>query len=241
MRILAAGDWHGSVSQLAYIYDTAAQEQADVIVHMGDFGYWEHMPGGAEFLDACQQFADAFSIELWWIDGNHENFDWLYDYPLDKHGRRPVRPNVIHLPRGHVWEWDGVKFMAFGGAFSIDRRHRKLGLSYWEQEMPTWDEVEYAQKQGQVDIMFTHDVPEGTHLAPLLGPDWLAKSKYPAGCVSSRNMLRQVFNSANPELLVHGHYHARATSTLGRCRIEGLAQEDTGEDSWLIIETEDYR
>jgi len=239
MKILFAGDWHGDINHVQYIYQIAIQKEVDYVIQVGDFGYWEHMQGGPEFLDMCQKFADESGIDLWWIDGNHENFDWLYDYPLDSDGRRPVRPNVIHLPRGHKWKWDGVTFLAFGGSFSIDRGWRKLGSSYWEEELPTVEEATKARAQGKVDVMVTHDVPDGADLSLLLGPDWKAKSQYPQGCVDARARVREVWEVAQPAWLFHGHYHQRADSICGDTRIVGLANERTGPSSYTLFDTDE--
>lgn len=57
------------------------------------------------------------------VDGNHENFDKLYQYPeKDWHGGRvhEIRPNVLHLMRGHVFDIQGHSFFCMGGAMSHD-------------------------------------------------------------------------------------------------------------------------
>lgn len=239
MKIFMLGDLHGDAGWVKFAYRHAVQFECDVIMQLGDFGYWEHQPGGAEYLDFCQMKAEETGIDFWWIDGNHENFDWLYDYPLDNHGRRPIRPNVIHVPRGHTWEWDGIKFLAFGGSYSVDRWRRELGFSYWEQEMPTIRDVEAARAVGKVDVMITHDVPDGTDLAPLLGPSWKVHADKPIECGETRRRIREVWDVAQPHWLFHGHYHQRADSLLGYTRIVGLSNEQTGSGSWYVADTAD--
>jgi Icc-related predicted phosphoesterase len=239
MKILFLGDIHSDIVWIKCVLEQAETFGVDIIVQLGDLGYWEHKPGGAEMLDCIQELCDKYGIDFWWIDGNHENFDWLYDYPLDKHGRRPVRPNVIHVPRGHTWEWDGVKFLAFGGSFSINRDRLILGDSYWEQEMPTVQEVDVARKVGKVDVMVTHDVPEGTDLADLLGPSWKVYAAKPVECGTVRQRVRDVWDIAQPSWLFHGHYHRRADNRLGDTRIVGLSQERTGSGSIYVADTAD--
>src|ERR1017187_9324095 len=47
-----------------------------VIVHLGDFGIWPG-PGGQEYLARIgSALADA-AAELWFVDGNHEDFSQL--------------------------------------------------------------------------------------------------------------------------------------------------------------------
>lgn len=239
MKILFLGDIHGDPYWAKWAFKQAQFFEVDVIVQLGDLGYWEHEPGGKEFMDLLQSYADECGMDFWWIDGNHENFDWLYDYPLDNNGRRPIRPNVIHIPRGHTWEWDGIKFLAFGGSYSIDRYRRKLGVSYWKQEMPTVAEVDAALEVGKVDVMLTHDVPEGTDLSGLLGPSWKVYANKFIECGTVRNRLRDVWNIAQPNWLFHGHYHRRNDTVLGNTRIVGLSNEQTGTGSIYVADTAD--
>lgn len=56
-------------------------------------------------------------------DGNHENFDRLYAYPVEMwHGGKvhKIRPSVIHLMRGQIFELEEKKIFTFGGASSHD-------------------------------------------------------------------------------------------------------------------------
>ena len=57
------------------------------------------------------------------VDGNHENFDRLYAYPVEEwHGGKvhKIRPSVIHMMRGQVFAIDGKSVFTFGGASSHD-------------------------------------------------------------------------------------------------------------------------
>lgn len=105
-----------------------------------------------------------------WIDGNHENFDLLKEYPVEEwHGGQvqKITENIIHLCRGSVFELEGRKIFAFGGAESHDKEYRKLGRSMWVEEMPSAEEMEQGRKTldalgWQVDIVLTHSL--STHI-----------------------------------------------------------------------------
>ena len=59
------------------------------------------------------------------VDGNHENFERLYRYPVEEwHGGKihKIRDSVIHLMRGETYDIDNKKFFVFGGAKSHDIR-----------------------------------------------------------------------------------------------------------------------
>lgn len=66
-----------------------------------------------------QDWLTAKNFTTLWIDGNHENFDMLYEFPLeDKFGGkvRQIAPDIYHLDRGQVLTIDGKKIFCMGGA-----------------------------------------------------------------------------------------------------------------------------
>ena len=95
----------------------------DYVIICGDFGgVWD---AGGESKDE-KYWLDWFegrSYTLLFVDGNHENFDRLNGYPVKEWcgGKvHELRPHVLHLMRGQVFEIDGKKIFTFGGASSHD-------------------------------------------------------------------------------------------------------------------------
>lgn len=145
----------------------------DFVIICGDFGgVWVKDKESKEetmlldWLD-CKPFTTLF------VDGNHENFDRLYQYPVEAwNGGKvhKIRPSVIHLMRGQVFTIAGKKIFTFGGAQSHDisggilelddpeftqkRKELERGwkpyrinhLSWWEQELPTQAEMEEGRR-----------------------------------------------------------------------------------------------
>lgn len=250
MRIMIVGDTHGSSAHWKYIAKKIRPLWIDAIVQVGDFGFLEHWPGGKGYLDKVNTIAGRLGKTVYWVDGNHENFDQLYykytEFTSD--GFRIIRPNVLHIPRAHTWEWDGVRFMGLGGGYSIDQMSRVVdemngGLkAWWPQELITDEEVDRAKAAGRVDVMFTHDVPEGNQglqeafiqqTGRRLIPEFLS--------AENRRQLRRVFNAVKPQILFHGHYHIRYNGELNGCKIIGLAHNGAAipTDSWYVLDTED--
>lgn len=163
----------------------------DVVIISGDFGgIWyrensEYIKKENYWLDWLEDkpFTTVF------VDGNHEAFDRLYSYPVKEwNGGKvhEIRPSVLHLMRGEVFTIQGKKFFAFGGASSHDisdgildyedpdwrvkakeldangkYMYRIKGLSWWEQELPTEEEMENGLKNlasygNQIDFLLTH-------------------------------------------------------------------------------------
>lgn len=232
------GDTHGDTAAVCNIaIPQALKHDCPVIVQCGDFGYWPHTQNGLRFLDKVSEHAVRADVQIFWVDGNHDNHPVLWrEHQPGPDGFVPVRPNLSYIPRGHVWEWDDVRFCGMGGAFSIDKERRLLaeqergapGSLYWPTEMISPEDsrrmIERVKKQS-VDVMFSHDAPEGTAIP---GVALTGKLDFPE-TLRNRQALKAVFLAARPKLLVHGHYHIRYTDAVrfdGKyeyCRVEGLA------------------
>lgn len=132
----------------------------DYLIVCGDFGY---IGSGWMFLDELEKRP----YTICFCDGNHENFDRLYQYPEEiwNGGRiHRVRKNIIHLMRGQVYDIDGKTIFAMGGAYSIDKELRIEGRSWWPQELPTDEEYKEASKNldacgKKVDYIVSHTAP----------------------------------------------------------------------------------
>lgn len=240
MRLLFLGDTHGNTNWVQLVIETAKEHDVDWIVQVGDFGYWEHKQHGVDFLFDVQAVLDDNDMQMVWIDGNHEAHPIVrrnYGPSSDRHQVHPefgfwrIRDNLWHAPRGHRWVWDDVKFLALGGAYSIDKGFRKVGSSWWWEELITEDEVDDAIAGGAADVMVTHDCPAGVQGAiPELGGLDRQKDRWPES-LENRRKLRRVVDEVRPFALVHGHYHHRNTELLPlddgwEVLIEGLACDE---------------
>ena len=169
--IYITGDCHGDFTRFNMENFSEQKEMTknDYIIICGDFGgVWKKDEESKEekwWLD----WLDAKSFTTLFVDGNHENFDRLYSYPVEEWNGGKVhriRPSVIHLMRGQVFMLEGKKIYAFGGARShdisggileyddpdfhkkrkaLDRNfesYRVNHYSWWEQEMPSDEEMD---------------------------------------------------------------------------------------------------
>lgn len=171
-RIYITGDTHGNndIDKLtSHRWPEGRQlTKDDVLIIAGDFGLVFSPYGG----DSERYWLDWLNNRPWttlFVDGNHENFDRLYsEYPCEERYGGPVgvvRQSVLHLRRrGHVYTIAGKRFWCFGGATSIDKKHRTEGRSWWFQEEPTDEQMAYGLSQieeygGEFDYVVTHDCP----------------------------------------------------------------------------------
>lgn len=205
MKVAFAGDWHGNGYWAREAIKYAAEQGAEIIVHLGDFGY--------DFTRDYRQTVEAAlrraGLTLQFVDGNHENFPKLYgDWSIGDDGRREISPRVHHLPRGYRWEWDGVKFLALGGAFSVDRRWRELGTSWWTEETITEEDMQRCMADGETDILISHDTPAGYAIPGTAGNvSWIPHDALEQA-YEHRRRLAEVVDVVAPKVIFHGHYHS---------------------------------
>lgn len=209
-RFICAGDWHGNWPQAEKVINFAIEQDIKVIVQLGDFGIWSD---DKPFLNKIQKKLQDNDLWLYFIDGNHENFDRLYEKRLTEDGLRHVRDRIYHLPRGFRWNWDGISFLALGGAASIDKKFRREGHSWWRAEQIDDEDTRVAIFDGIVDVMLTHDSPASAPNAIMddvigqlqagryFGYEALEYTKH------HRERLRDVTDILVPKLILHGHYH----------------------------------
>ncbi len=170
--IYITGDTHGSFGKfnLEFFPEQEELTKNDYVIICGDFGIWDNSERERINFDDLE----AKNYTTLFVDGNHENFDLLNNYPVEKWRGGDVhfiRPSVIHLMRGNVFVIDGKKFFTMGGASSHDiqdgildpkdpnfkKNKKKLdregkyyyrikGVTWWEDELPKEDEIDKAKK-----------------------------------------------------------------------------------------------
>ena len=79
----------------------------DYVIICGDFGGVWNKDGESKMETSALDGLDGKAFTILFVDGNHENFDRLYAYPVEMwHGGKAhkIRPSVIHLMRGQIFE-----------------------------------------------------------------------------------------------------------------------------------------
>lgn len=229
MAIFVTGDTHGEFVRFkkGIFPEQAKLTKDDCVLITGDFGgVWD---GGAEerfWLD----WLEAKSFTTLFVSGNHENFDLLAKLPVEEwHGGQAqrVRPSVIHLLRGQVYDIQGKSFFTMGGGSSHDidggildpddpRFKRKCRMldhrgvlyrvnhrSWWKEELPSEEEYQTAmanlERQGwKVDCIVTHCGPTSVQ-------NELDKGLYKADALT--DFLDEVAKRCQFRQWFLGHYH----------------------------------
>lgn len=165
--IYITGDTHGEVSRLTRFNQEYQPNADDYLIIAGDFGFIFGM--GLRDEAALDQLAEL-PFTILFVDGNHECFPRIYEYPEEEwnggHVHR-VRDNILHLMRGQIFTIEGISIFTMGGGYSIDVMFRLPGRSWWPEEMPS--NVEYMRAlenlkdhDNHVDVIISHAAPEST-------------------------------------------------------------------------------
>ena len=159
------GDIHGGID-ISKLNTRNFPEQKhltrdDYVIILGDFGLiWDE----SEEILYWRRWLENKPFTVLFIDGNHENFDLLNQYPVvDYLGGKAhkISENIYHLMRGEIFTIDGNKYFCMGGAESIDKENRQEHISWWKEEIPSYAEMKHGmdnlEKHGwEVDYILTH-------------------------------------------------------------------------------------
>lgn len=257
MKILIAGDTHGNMAHVITLLDNAVAQGCRRVFQVGDFGAWIHVAAGRKFLDDVHRHARARNVTVYWLDGNHDPTGRVmqtYGQHRDKHGFVICRPRVRYAPRGHFWTWESRTFIAFGGAYSIDKQWRLAqelhdaehygkdtsGTLWFPEEEMTEEEFNayLAAAPHRVDVMLTHDKPRSSN------PRWNRKDILE--CWPNQDRIEQALQKLRPKMLFHGHLHYRYgdlvrhnggfTEVIGLDSDPSSSYSGNSKNSWIVLD-----
>lgn len=177
-RIFVTGDCHGDFRKfnMDYFPEQRELDKEDYVIICGDFGGIWDQEEESNSEKYWLKWLEGKSYTTLFIDGNHENFNRLQAYPVKAWNGglvHEIRPSVLHLMRGQIFEIYNKTFFAFGGASSHDvangildpadpdfrRKKKQLDRDYipyrirdwswWEQELPSEAERS-TEKHGRI-------------------------------------------------------------------------------------------
>ena len=139
----------------------------DYLIILGDFGGVWYYPE-SRFYKQDAYLQKWLSKQPWttlFVDGNHENHDFLNQYPIEEWNggnvHHIVKDKIIHLMRGQIFNIDGQTIFTMGGAQSHDMEIRQEWINWWRAELPSFQEYETAinnleKNNWKVDYVLTH-------------------------------------------------------------------------------------
>lgn len=223
MSIFVCGDIHSTldIDKLDVFMNRKDLTEKDYLIICGDTGICGF---SREQEIATREYLKNLPMTVLFVDGNHENFNYLNSYSVQEWNGGKVHiieDKIIHLMRGQVYLIDGKRFFAFGGAFSIDRFYRTLGLTYFDEELPSQEEYEEGWKNLQannyeVDYIISHTGPY--ELIAELGYECHNES------LEQLRFFQEVADKVNFKDWYFGHFHEDTDVDNFHCRIDDITQ-----------------
>lgn len=235
-RVAFCGDWHGNVGWAEFII-AALPDDVSRVEHVGDFGLmgW-HMP---EYLTRVSQACKDADIDLYVTPGNHENYTYINEHLAETSDPvKEIAPRIFIHRRGHQFEIDGVRLTSVGGAVSVDKAHRTMGIDWWPEEVISSAEFQEftdpATGLSPTDILLTHDAPAESDIPFPISREtfesWVG-SAIAREAETHRQVISGIVSRVQPTLVVHGHYHVgyadMCKSGDKDFRVIGLDMDDT--------------
>src|SRR5574343_13744 len=193
-KIIVVGDVHGEWKLLDYLIK---REKPSIVLQTRDFGWFPHifkfnlvLPDG---------------VKLYWCDANHECFfDLNYNYT---DAINEVAPNVFYMRRCSVLTINDKNIMFLGGADSIDKGSRTLGIDWFPEEVITMSDLKDLDLSKNIDIVISHTCP--LEFNPI-------KNYY--GNDPSREACSFILKHFKPKYWFFGHWHVSKYGTYKKCK-----------------------
>lgn len=212
MRIGFFGDIHGRLLKFHHLLQKVIEEyQISVAIQVGDFGVSKKLIG---ILDSL----GGFPIPVHFVDGNHEDFRFLWRAVKKGVHREWKKNNLYYQPRGSTLVIQGVKIGFFGGALNVGSPQKII-----KGNVITTDEINRAVStfsRFSPDILITHSCPAGIgvgmqglemHYWGVVNHILMAGFNPGPTADCGETQHTQLWNQMlqHPKLWVYGHFHER--------------------------------
>ena len=205
MATFLKGDIHGNLFEIIDFINRFNLGKNDNIIILGDCGIaWrkdkKDLAQNIKLWNECGN-----GVKLYFIDGNHENFNILNSLPIENNMGK-IADNIYHLRRGQIYEFENKKILVCGGADSIDKYRRIENFTWWKEEAISQETIDDIPA-GHYDYVLTHCCPRSIfeknkiYLSTL---QFLDENKINH---NSEDMLEQLKNKITFDHWFFAHYH----------------------------------
>jgi predicted phosphodiesterase len=208
-QILFLGDIHGNWNELLFKIQLKKISNANII-SVGDLGVGFNPSRDMVTYGLLDKEFKQNNINFYAIRGNHD------DPSAFKGNDRICLDNFELVEDYSVFEHNSKLIQLIGGAVSIDRTGRTVGVSYWEKEGVVFNR-DACQK---VDILVTHTAP--SHCFPQqfneLVYGWAREDAYLLeDLTDERAVMDEIFKLCSPSLHLYGHFHSNWSERVNGC------------------------
>lgn len=168
--IYITGDTH---RDFARVFDFCRENETttdDILIILGDAGINYFLDDSDREL---KEELSTLELTLFCVHGNHEERPFLIDGYEERDWRGGIVyyeedfPNLLFAKDGEIYDFDGIKTVVIGGAYSLDKYTRIFhgGGPWYESEQPSEEIKAYVERQlekarWRVDRVLTHVAPK---------------------------------------------------------------------------------
>ena len=217
-RIFICADTHGlmDIKKVKRLAETKQVDYGDYIIICGDVGIgWNE-----EITKDLIEFYESLGTNILFIDGNHENFNTLKQFPMENWNggcSHRISEHIRFLVRSQVFTILGKTFLTLGGADSHDKSNRKIGESWWKEERISPVDIKITlvnltEYNNKVDYILTH-TPNQIFADKLFEKFTQCGEEFPRflqpkfNCNDSGKMLDEIANKVQFKKWFCGHWH----------------------------------
>jgi len=166
--IYITGDTHGDFDRIGRFCHRMGTNRDDVIIILGDAGLNFH----GTYNDVLRKsYVASLPVTIFAIHGNHEMRPatipsyHLTEWRGGKVYVEDAYPNILFGKDGEFFDFDGMRAIVIGGAYSVDKFYRLAnGYGWWPDEQPSDEikrEVEARLEAAgwNIDLVLSHTAP----------------------------------------------------------------------------------
>ena len=170
MKIYLTGDIHG-LQMLDRLDEFSSRHpelsKKDYVIILGDV-----LGTDDSYLEIVERIS-KLNYTVLFIDGDCENYDYLNSFEISEFNKGNIHKlseNLLHLIRGEIFNFDGVKIFTFGGGDFLTKAY---GLenenTLFKERIPSLGELKKGleklkEENNTVDFVLTHESPSSAFI-----------------------------------------------------------------------------
>ena len=154
------------------------------VIHLGDFGIYKQ-----QLYDFFIRKSKRFRRPLYFIDGNHEDFNSIEKLVIK------YKDFFTYLPRTKVNTIEGYRFLSLGGTGYMDSMATQRGAIITDKQINDCLSI----PREDVDIILTHDCPTGIGVPNTPGLEYYGETGFKRSS--------ELADHFKPKLWLFGHHH----------------------------------
>ena len=213
-KVFILGDIHqqfGNLNKFIESIKESYRDQEILLIQTGDFGFWPHFlfdvfpwpltDSENKYYNGGDKYLEVENIKLLFCEGNHDDI-WALNKLVEEYGITPIeiKDDIFYMPRGSTYKLqDGRNILFMGGAESIDKNFRTLGVD-WFPEETIKDRDLNNLPDNRVDILISH-----TNSREYINTLSEGRTLYHDDC--SQDAISYIINKYKPSLHFFSHWH----------------------------------